>query len=447
VAGEFTIAGGVAANNIARWNGSAWAPFGSGLTGVATPRGHTLMTLPNGDLVVGGEFTVVDGVEATSIARWDGASWSPFGSGLLAGADSGQVFALTTMQNGDLVAAGWFSSAGGVSANRIARWDGNAWAALGSGMNYPVRALATLPNGDVVAGGDFNVADGAVVRCVARWDGGQWWPMGTGMLSSLQTAAVYAVTALPNGDVMAGGSFSGGGPGNFELSAIARWDGTAWRPTASMIGLVRALTPLPNGDFVAGGEFTEAGGAIVNRIARWYGMSWSPLGSGVNLAVLAMATLPNGNVVAGGTFTTAGGVAANSIAQWDGSVWSPLGAGTDGPVKSLFALPNGDLIVGGSFTTAGGVAANRIARWDGAVWAPLGAGTNGDVLAIAILPGGAVSSAAATSREPPRVTQDFDRYSRSRPRLMMVFWISLVPSPISRNGASRMSRSISYSLE
>jgi serine/threonine-protein kinase HipA len=38
-------------------------------------------------------------------------------------------------------------------------------------------------------------------------------------------------------------------------------------------------------------------------------------------------------------------------------------------------------------------------------------------------------------------------YSFSRPRLMMVFWISEVPSPISRNGASRISRSISYSLE
>jgi hypothetical protein len=39
------------------------------------------------------------------------------------------------------------------------------------------------------------------------------------------------------------------------------------------------------------------------------------------------------------------------------------------------------------------------------------------------------------------------RYSRSSPREMIVFWISDVPSPMSRNGASRMSRSISYSLE
>ena len=39
------------------------------------------------------------------------------------------------------------------------------------------------------------------------------------------------------------------------------------------------------------------------------------------------------------------------------------------------------------------------------------------------------------------------RYSASRLLLMIVFWISLVPSPISRNGASRINRSISYSLE
>ena len=39
------------------------------------------------------------------------------------------------------------------------------------------------------------------------------------------------------------------------------------------------------------------------------------------------------------------------------------------------------------------------------------------------------------------------RYSRSNPREMIVFWISDVPSPMSRNGASRMRRSISYSLE
>jgi hypothetical protein len=53
----------------------------------------------------------------------------------------------------------------------------------------------------------------------------------------------------------------------------------------------------------------------------------------------------------------------------------------------------------------------------------------------------------AKTRASLRTRRSYLRYSLSRPREMIVFWISLVPSPMSRNGASRMSRSISYSLE
>ena len=34
-----------------------------------------------------------------------------------------------------LLVGGWFTSAGGVAANRVAKWDGSTWSALGSGMN------------------------------------------------------------------------------------------------------------------------------------------------------------------------------------------------------------------------------------------------------------------------------------------------------------------------
>ena len=42
----------------------------------------------------------------------------------------------------DLYAGGGFTTAGGVAANRIAKWNGSAWSALGSGMNGAVYALA-----------------------------------------------------------------------------------------------------------------------------------------------------------------------------------------------------------------------------------------------------------------------------------------------------------------
>jgi hypothetical protein len=68
-----------------------------------------------------------------------------------------------------LVAAGEFTSAGGVAAKYIARWDGTAWSPLGSGMNKSVRAFTTVANGDLVAGGSFTTAGGVAAGCIARW--------------------------------------------------------------------------------------------------------------------------------------------------------------------------------------------------------------------------------------------------------------------------------------
>ncbi len=65
------------------------------------------------------------------------------------------VEALLTLTNGDLIVGGLFTSAGGVSAKNIARWNGASWSAMAAGNNGWVHSLATLPNGDLVAGGSF----------------------------------------------------------------------------------------------------------------------------------------------------------------------------------------------------------------------------------------------------------------------------------------------------
>jgi hypothetical protein len=224
------------------------------------------------------------------------------------------VDALTTLPNGDLVAGGYFTSAGGASASSIARWDGTNWSALGSGTNGLVTALATLPNGDIVAGGAFTSAGGVSVAGIARWNGTTWSALGSGM-----DASVNALATLPNGDLVAGGWFATAGGVN--ASSIARWNGTNWSALGSgmsgfgNIHYVSSLATLPSGDLVAGGRFTVAGGVIASHIARWDGSSWSTLGSGTNNVVNALTTLPNGDLMAGGMFSTAGGVVSACVAQ------------------------------------------------------------------------------------------------------------------------------------
>jgi hypothetical protein len=65
---------------------------------------------------------------------------------------SGLVYAVALDGEGKLYASGWFTTAGGVSANHVAMWDGSSWSALGSGMDGPsgptVYALALDGSGD-----------------------------------------------------------------------------------------------------------------------------------------------------------------------------------------------------------------------------------------------------------------------------------------------------------
>jgi trimeric autotransporter adhesin len=340
-------------------------PQWSALGGGAGSSVFALTFLPSGDLVAGGLFTTAGGIAASNIARWNGSAWSAIGSGMTLGLGSSDVQALALLPNGELVASGRFTMAGGTVATFIARWSGSAWSALGSGTTGEVSALAVLPNGDLVAAGNFTTAGGGAASNIARWNGSTWSALGGGTSGVLRALAV-----LPNGDLIAGGRF--GSAGTSFASNIARWDGASWSALGSGLGATvgsgqaLSLVVLPNGDLVVGGIFTAAGGVAVNNIARWRGGSWSALGSGINGQVVALAVLPNGDLVAGGAFTAAGGVAANNIARWNGSAWSALGSGTggvSGRVRTLAVGPNGDLVAAGDFTTAGGQPAVRVARY------------------------------------------------------------------------------------
>jgi hypothetical protein len=372
--GDFVVAGGAVIFGVTsgfnqRWNGSAWAPLGANADGQV----FTLSTLPNGEILAGGSFGQIGGVTASAVARWSGAAWQALGIPGLAGNGG----ALTFLPNGDIVAGGFL----------VARWNGTTWLPLGAAFTYyggpgpRVRALATLPSGDVVAGGQFTAAGSVPVSCIARWNGTTWLSLGSGMNDN-----VFALATMPNGTVIAGGQFTvAGGAG---VNAIARWNGTAWSPLGSGVtlgptlnsGQVYALAAMPNGDMIVGGYFDRAGGLSANNIARWNGTTWSSLGAGSNSAVTSLAVLPNGNVIASGSL----------IARWNGVTWLPLGAGISGNVLALVPLPNGDLIAGGDFMVAGGQATGRIARWSGTGWSPLGTGADSRVQALAARPDGDV---------------------------------------------------------
>jgi hypothetical protein len=143
------------------------------ITAVATIGGTTYQgSAVVGKVVLGG-LNEVDPIVASPQASCSGEfAWLPgFGT---PGVDGG-VSALTVFDDGTgpaLYAGGEFTTAGGVPAHGIARWDGTAWSSLGSGMNDWVRALTVFDDGTgpaLYAGGNFTTAGGGGAGRIAKW--------------------------------------------------------------------------------------------------------------------------------------------------------------------------------------------------------------------------------------------------------------------------------------
>ena len=81
------------------------------------------------------------------------------------------------------------------------------WVGLsGPGIDGPVTAVAATAT-DVIIGGSFSSISGVTVNGVARGHPGAWQPLGSGVLDG----DVLAVAVMPNGDVVAGGTFNSAG--------------------------------------------------------------------------------------------------------------------------------------------------------------------------------------------------------------------------------------------
>ena len=150
--GEFTSAGGSPANGIAKWNGSTWSAPGSGVSGVDYPYVSTLLW-NDGQLYAGGRFTTAGGVTVNHVARWDGAAWNALGSGVGDGVNYAAVYALLKDATGGIVAAGDFPKIGATNAGSIARWNGSTWQPLGSGVSGWVWDLAKDGAGNLTRAG------------------------------------------------------------------------------------------------------------------------------------------------------------------------------------------------------------------------------------------------------------------------------------------------------
>ncbi|MEP7337417.1 MAG: Ig-like domain repeat protein, partial [Acidobacteriota bacterium] len=338
--GWFTKVGNLAVNRIARWNGATntWSPLGAGLgargNGIgsgdcanANCGGGSVgaVAVRGNEVYVGGGFDRVyngDGssIVARNIARWNSVTntWSTVGQ------SSGGVLAMT-IDGDDVYIGGYIGDlinpdGSVVHARGIARWStvANRWSALGDGSDGNNNGVAGAVRGiavkgsEVYVGGDFTTACSSAGACVnanyvARWNKntGAWAALGSGSGPTGNGVrggggnlpGVTDVVVFGNDVYVCGGIDRAydGNAGGLVVSAIAKWNGTAWSALGSGAGAagqgLGGGVPLKMtmavgqlyvlGFFVQQANNSETEHIAVKGVARWNGARWSAVGDGV----------------------------------------------------------------------------------------------------------------------------------------------------------------------
>jgi hypothetical protein len=291
------------------------------------------------------------------LQRTPAGAWQALGTGLN---DAGVALAIG---NGKLYVGGRFTTAGGVSANRVAQYDlvTGAWSAMGNGFDNQVNGLAVGPNGHVYAVGNFikNAAGTVTFNHVAEWDpaAGAWSTMASGISGTL---AGECVTVGSDGKVYVGIN------GTTTTSWVKQWNGSAWSNTGALdaISIVGSLAFGPDGGLYAGAD-KDSGGVFV-----YNGSSWAQLGSALGDVAEGLAFGPDGRLYAVGPFATSLGGAFNRVAVHNGSAWQDLNSGLNGDAECVAVDQNGLVYMGGGFTETedGLVLPDSLVIWRGSSW-------------------------------------------------------------------------------
>ncbi|MGD0413339.1 MAG: delta-60 repeat domain-containing protein, partial [Verrucomicrobiota bacterium] len=353
----------------------------------------------DGKAVVGGQFATYDTATFNYLARTltnglPDFSFKP-GSG-----PNDFVAAVAIDHYGRILIGGNFTSFNGVEAYHVARLNGDGSLDTsfntGSGANGTVWAMAVDSADNVIIGGDFTQYNSTNRNHIARLigDGAQSGSLDTRFDPGSgpdQTVRAVAVDSLAN--VVMGGPFQNvagtNWPGVARLTPSGALD-TNFNPGTGVNGPVYSVAVSPENQIVIGGSFSQVGLTNLNCIARLnyngsVDFSFGP-GAGVNGPVYAVAIQPDQNIVLGGQFTSVGTVRRIGYARLLASGWvdtsfmdtsynqfaglinhyynpdavntndlpPPANYNSPNYVNAIAIQPNTNILIGGSFVRVGG---------------------------------------------------------------------------------------------
>ncbi len=293
---------------ICRWNGLRWDSLKGGINTHdqlnVNPNGVAYDCIPyNGKLLVGGMFQSMGGVNATSLALWDGTTWDSLPKRAFRFTDDPTQVDGFLKKGNLLYIIGSFDTIAGQPAKGLATWDGTNFNAvplpIGPGFNN-ISSIIEYQNEIYIAGDGFLVGANNNARDVFKFNGTSWVSTtGNGVLGGYSGVADLEVY---NNELYACGHFTktDGNAGDH----IMKWNGTVWKDAGfkdqpSFVSIIKMLV-YHNKLWVFGG-FNEVAGSFTSNVAVYDGVNWCGLKDTLDNKITS-ATVYNDTIYIGGGF-------------------------------------------------------------------------------------------------------------------------------------------------
>ena len=342
---------------------------------------YALALQPDGRILLGGEFGRVNDTVRSRIARLfpDGSLDTKFGGFEATSGANDKIQTITVQGDGRILIGGSFTVVNGVPRNYVGRlnYDGSTDSTFNPGAGPENAVLASgeaMVGGQrkLLLGGSFLTYNGNPRNYLVRLnDDGS---IDTGFNRNINpNGTVHAILVLVDGSAIIAGDFTT--VSGVARSRIARItpDGSldlTFDPGTGADDSVRSLALQADGKILVGGSFTTLSGVAASKVGRLLvNGSVDPTfntSGGANDVVSTIAVQGDTRILLGGQFTACNGVVRQRLTRLnnDGSVDTTInfGAGADSFIASMLLQPDGKILIGGGFTTWDGRTASHIAR-------------------------------------------------------------------------------------
>lgn len=364
---------------------------------------------PDGKVIVGGVFTVLQSTSKKHLARLNsnGTIDNTFNIGI--GTDW-SVHSSAIQSDGKIIIGGAFTQYNGNSLSLIMRLnpDGSVDSTFYTSSNTQTGEIVSIniqSDGKIIIVGGFSNFEGKFYIARLNADGSVDFSFNP---SSGANFSVLTTSSQTDGKILIGGSFISYN-NNFS-NRIARLNSDGNTDTTFHIGIgandwVRKLILQPDEKIIVCGDFSQFNGSDINCVVRLNvdGSidSTFNIGLGFNHWVLASEQQPDGKIISGGYFTAFNGQSATHLVRLnnDGSRDNTFNFNGSSALftEEFWAIApqtNGKIIIGGNFTIPGQAGKKYLARLNanGTVDNSfnMGTGLDSTVYAITVQPNGKI---------------------------------------------------------